>query len=81
MGKSIDKVIARELRAAQLRRHQIETVEKLADFPVTGLHASFDEAYAVFRAAAAPLSLDEQRALFFTTANETYRLGMGEHHV
>ena len=52
-----------------------------SDFPVTGLHASFDEAYAVFRAAAAPLSLDEQRALFFTTANETYRLGMGEHHV
>jgi predicted TIM-barrel fold metal-dependent hydrolase len=52
-----------------------------SDFPVTGLHASFDEAYAVFRAAAAPLSLDEQRALFFTTANETYRLGMGEYHV
>ncbi|MGB3813051.1 MAG: amidohydrolase family protein [Shinella sp.] len=52
-----------------------------SDFPVAGLHASFDEAYTVFRAVAAPLSLDEQRALFFTTANETYRLGMGEHHV
>lgn len=52
-----------------------------SDFPVAGLHASFDEVYAVFRTVAAPLSLDEQRALFFTTANETYRLGMGEHHV
>lgn len=52
-----------------------------SDFPVAGLHASFDEAYTVFRTVAAPLSLDEQRALFFTTANETYRLGMGEHHV
>ncbi len=52
-----------------------------SDFPVAGLHASFDEAYGVFRTVAAPLSLDEQRALFFTTANETYRLGMGEHHV
>lgn len=52
-----------------------------SDFPVAGLHASFDEAYTAFRAIAASLSLDEQRALFFTTANETYRLGMGEHHV
>lgn len=52
-----------------------------SDFPVAGLHASFDEVYEVFRTVAAPLSLDEQRALFFMTANETYRLGMGEHHV
>ena len=52
-----------------------------SDFPVAGLHASFDDVYEVFRTAAASLSLDEQRALFFTTANETYRLGMGEHHV
>ena len=52
-----------------------------SDFPVAGLHASFDAVYDVFRNAAACLSLDEQRALFFTTANETYRLGMGEHHV
>ena len=52
-----------------------------SDFPVAGLHATFDEVYGVFRNAAASLSLDEQRALFFTTANETYRLGMGEHHV
>ena len=52
-----------------------------SDFPVAGLHATFDEVYGVFRNTAASLSLDEQRALFFTTANETYRLGMGEHHV
>jgi predicted TIM-barrel fold metal-dependent hydrolase len=47
-----------------------------SDFPVAGLHASFDAVYAVFRAVAEPLSLDEQRALFFTTANDTYRLGL-----
>ena len=52
-----------------------------SDFPVAGLHASFDAVYAVFRDLAAPLSPDEQRALFFTTADETYRLGMGESHV
>ena len=52
-----------------------------SDFPVAGLHATFDDVYGVFRNAAASLSLDEQHALFFTTANETYRLGMGEHHV
>lgn len=49
-----------------------------SDFPVAGLHASFDAIYAVFRAAAEPLSLDEQRALFFTTANDTYRLGIAD---
>lgn len=49
-----------------------------SDFPVAGLHASFDEVYDVFRAVAAPLSVDEQRALFFTTANDTYRLGMND---
>jgi predicted TIM-barrel fold metal-dependent hydrolase len=59
-----------------------------SDFPVAGLHASFDDAYEIFRTVAAPLSIDEQRALFFTTANDTYRLGMkdpvaakGESHV
>lgn len=59
-----------------------------SDFPVAGLHASFDEIYDVFRTLAAPLSLDEQQALFFTTANETYRLELaapaaakGELHV
>ncbi|WP_431324436.1 amidohydrolase family protein [Rhizobium sp. YTU87027] len=47
-----------------------------SDFPVAGLHASFDEVYEVFRRAGEPLSIDEQRALFFTTANDTYRLGL-----
>jgi len=46
-----------------------------SDFPVAGLHATFDQVYEVFRKAAEPLSLDEQRALFFATANDTYRLG------
>jgi predicted TIM-barrel fold metal-dependent hydrolase len=50
-----------------------------SDFPVAGLHASFDDVYAVFRTVAASLSLEEQRALFFTTANDTYRLGMTHH--
>ncbi|MBB2717744.1 UNVERIFIED_ORG: putative TIM-barrel fold metal-dependent hydrolase [Rhizobium etli] len=49
-----------------------------SDFPVAGLHASFDEVYQVFRTVAAELSLDEQRALFFATANETYRLGLAD---
>ena len=59
-----------------------------SDFPVAGLHASFDDVYDVFRTVAAPLSLAEQRALFFATANDTYRLGIadpaearGENHV
>ena len=47
-----------------------------SDFPVAGLNATFDDLYAVFRTVAAPLSLNEQRALFFTTANDTYRLKM-----
>ncbi|KQQ34806.1 hydrolase [Rhizobium sp. Leaf306] len=49
-----------------------------SDFPVAGLHATFDEVYEVFRRAAEPLSLDEQTSLFFTTANNTYRLGLAE---
>ena len=49
-----------------------------SDFPVAGLHASFDDVYEVFRTVAAPLSLDEQRALFFTSANDTYRLGIAD---
>ena len=64
-----------------LRALKMATHEERGHFPVAGLHATFDEVYGVFRNAAASLSLDEQRALFFTTANETYRLGMGEHHV
>ena len=47
-----------------------------SDFPVAGLHATFDAVYEVFRRAAEPLSLEEQRSLFFSTANETYRLGL-----
>ncbi|MCF3640402.1 amidohydrolase family protein [Rhizobium sp. TRM95111] len=47
-----------------------------SDFPVAGLHATFSEIYGVFRRAAAPLSLDEQRSLFFTTADRTYGLGL-----
>ncbi|MGZ2486652.1 putative TIM-barrel fold metal-dependent hydrolase [Rhizobium pisi] len=49
-----------------------------SDFPVAGLHASFDEVYQVFRTVASQLSYDEQRALFFATANDTYRLGIAE---
>ncbi|MBY4611682.1 amidohydrolase family protein [Rhizobium sp. 9T] len=49
-----------------------------SDFPVAGLHASFDEVYQVFRTVAAELSYDEQRALFFATANDTYRLGLAD---
>ncbi|EJT01788.1 amidohydrolase family protein [Rhizobium sp. CCGE 510] len=49
-----------------------------SDFPVAGLHASFDEVYQVFRTVAAELSYDEQRVLFFATANDTYRLGLAD---
>jgi predicted TIM-barrel fold metal-dependent hydrolase len=49
-----------------------------SDFPVAGLHASFDEVYQVFRTVASQLSYDEQRALFFATANDTYRLGIAD---
>jgi predicted TIM-barrel fold metal-dependent hydrolase len=49
-----------------------------SDFPVAGLHASFDEVYQVFRAVASKLSYDEQRVLFFATANDTYRLGIAD---
>jgi predicted TIM-barrel fold metal-dependent hydrolase len=45
-----------------------------SDFPVTGLHASFGAVYGVFRDVASRHSLDEQAALFFDTANETYRM-------
>ena len=47
-----------------------------SDFPVTGLHASFDAIYEAFRTIAADLTMDEQAALFFDTANRTYRLGL-----
>lgn len=47
-----------------------------SDFPVAGLHGSLDEIYEVFRKVAEPFPLEDQRALFFSTANETYRLGL-----
>jgi predicted TIM-barrel fold metal-dependent hydrolase len=44
-----------------------------SDFPVAGLHASFDEVYDAFKAIASQLSADEQRALFFANAARVYR--------
>ena len=44
-----------------------------SDFPVAGLHASFDEVYGAFKAIASQLSADEQRALFFANAARIYR--------
>ncbi len=45
-----------------------------SDFPVAGLHATFDEVYGAFKAITADLSPSEQHALFFGTAQRTYRL-------
>lgn len=45
-----------------------------SDFPVAGLHASFDEVYDAFKAITADLSVQEQRALFHDNAARTYRL-------
>ncbi|ANT52703.1 amidohydrolase family protein [Mesorhizobium amorphae] len=45
-----------------------------SDFPVAGLHASFDEVYDSFKTIAADLSADEQAALFFGNAKRIYRL-------
>jgi predicted TIM-barrel fold metal-dependent hydrolase len=45
-----------------------------SDFPVAGLHASFDEVYEAFKAIASQLSADEQRALFFANAARLYRI-------
>ena len=45
-----------------------------SDFPVAGLHASFDEAYDAFKAIASQFSVDEQHALFFANAARIYRL-------
>lgn len=39
-----------------------------SDFPVAGLHASFDEVYDAFKAIASQLSADEQRPPFFANA-------------
>ncbi|MCF6117720.1 MAG: hydrolase [Mesorhizobium sp.] len=45
-----------------------------SDFPVAGLHASFDAVYDSFKAIAGELSADEQTALFFGNARRIYRL-------
>ena len=45
-----------------------------SDFPVAGMHASFDEVYDSFKTITADLSADEQAALFFGNARRTYRL-------
>jgi predicted TIM-barrel fold metal-dependent hydrolase len=45
-----------------------------SDFPVAGLHASFDEVYASFKEITAGFSEAEQRALFFGTAQRVYRI-------
>ena len=47
-----------------------------SDFPVAGLHASFPELYSTFREIVASYSMAEQSALFFETANQTYRLAL-----
>ena len=44
------------------------------DFPVAGLHASFDEVYQAFKTIVSEFSDDEQRALFFANAQRLYRI-------
>jgi predicted TIM-barrel fold metal-dependent hydrolase len=44
------------------------------DFPVAGLHASFDEIYQAFKTIVSEFSDDEQRALFFANAQRLYRI-------
>jgi len=45
-----------------------------SDFPVAGLHASFDQVFDAFKTIIAELSADEQRALFFDNARRIYRM-------
>ena len=45
-----------------------------SDFPVAGLHASFDEVYGSFKTIVRDLTLEEQHALFYGTAKRIYRL-------
>jgi predicted TIM-barrel fold metal-dependent hydrolase len=45
-----------------------------SDFPVAGLHASFDEIYEGFKTIVSEFSADEQRALFFGNAQRLYRV-------
>ncbi|TPJ58047.1 amidohydrolase family protein [Mesorhizobium sp. B2-6-1] len=44
-----------------------------SDFPVTSLHATYRETYAIYRAVAAEFTAAEQRALFHDTARRIYR--------
>ncbi|UCI22834.1 amidohydrolase family protein (plasmid) [Mesorhizobium sp. B2-1-8] len=45
-----------------------------SDFPVTSLHATYRETYAIYRAVAAEFTAAEQRALFHDTARRIYRI-------
>ncbi|TGT71879.1 MULTISPECIES: amidohydrolase family protein [unclassified Mesorhizobium] len=45
-----------------------------SDFPVTSLHATYSETYAIYRAVAAGFTAAEQRALFHDTARRIYRI-------
>jgi predicted TIM-barrel fold metal-dependent hydrolase len=47
-----------------------------SDFPVTGLHATFDQTYGAFKTIVSEFSADEQRALFFDNAKRTYRIDL-----
>jgi predicted TIM-barrel fold metal-dependent hydrolase len=47
-----------------------------SDFPVTGLHATFDQTYEAFKTIASEFSEAEQSALFFSNAARTYRIDL-----
>ena len=47
-----------------------------SDFPVAGLHASFDQVWDGFKAITADLTPAEQRALFHDNARRLYRLDL-----
>ena len=48
-----------------------------SDFPVTALHATFDQTYGAFKTIVCDFSPREQRSLFFDNANRTYRIDVG----
>src|SRR5260221_10900310 len=47
-----------------------------SDFPVAGLHATYDQAYDAFKAIVADFSAAEQRKLFHDNAARLYRLAV-----
>jgi len=47
-----------------------------SDFPVTGLHATFDQTYGAFKTIVSEFYADEQRAIFFDNAKRTYRIDL-----